>query len=66
MSIKTDLQKHIDDVAAKLLAEGLTAYTYSKKKAKRLTKHVVAPVYVHKLIDGFSTEIKKSMRKLRK
>jgi hypothetical protein len=63
MGLASDIKKHCDDIAAKLLAEGLTAYTFTKKKAKQLTKNVVAVTYVHKLIDGFSKDIKAAMRK---
>lgn len=66
MSIKKDVEKHVDRIAGKLLAEGLVASQYTKAKAKRLTKNTVAPTFVHKMIDGFSPEIKKAMVKMRK
>ena len=66
MSIKKDVQKHINLIAGKLLAEGLVSSRYTKAKAKRLTKNVVGSTFVHKMIDSFSPEIKKSMVKMRK
>ena len=65
-TIPKQTQEHIDKIAGKLLAEGLTPSTYSKPKAKQLTKGVALPVFVHKMIDGFSPDIKKSMSKMRK
>jgi len=63
---KKRLQSYIDKIAGKLVAEGLVASRYTKAEAKRLTKNVVGPAFVHKMIDGFSPEIKKSMIKMRK
>ena len=65
-TLTEDLKKHIDRIAAKLLNEGLTGSSYTKEKAKKATKGVVAPVFVHKMIDGFSPEIKKAMIKMNK
>jgi hypothetical protein len=65
-TLTEDLKKHINGIAARLLNEGLTGSSYTKAKAKRATKGVVAPVFVHKMIDGFSPEIKKAMIKMRK
>tara|TARA_R110001599_G_C11796118_1_gene614331 strand:- start:235 stop:441 length:207 start_codon:yes stop_codon:yes gene_type:complete len=66
MSIKKDVQKHVNKIAGKLLAEGLVPSQYSKAKAKKLTKNVVLPVFVHRMIDGFSPDIKKAMAKMKK
>ena len=64
--LKKDLTRHIDRLAGKLLAEGLVGSKYTKAKAKRLTNDVVGKVFVHKMIDGFSPEIKKAMIKMDK
>jgi hypothetical protein len=59
-----DLQRRISNIAGKLINEGLTSSTYTKAKAKQLTKNVAAPVYVRKMIDSFSPEIVKEMKLL--
>jgi hypothetical protein len=66
MAIPTEVQKKIDMIAGKLLNQGLTPSTYTKAKAKEKTKNVVSPTFVHKMIDGFSPEIKKAMAKMKK
>jgi len=60
------MQNPIKMVAAKLVAEGLTASSYTKAKAKRKTARCAAPRYIHLMIDGFSPEIKKAMARIRK
>jgi hypothetical protein len=65
-SISEDLKRHITSIAAKLLNEGLTPSGYTKAKAKDKVKDVVAPVFVRKMIDSFSPEIKKEMTNLKK
>ena len=65
-TITEDLQKHIRLIAAKLLNEDLTVSSYTKAKAKAATKNVVAPKYVHRMIDGFSKEIKAAMKEMSK
>lgn len=64
-SIAEDLKRHITNIAAKLLSEGLTPSSYTKAKAKEKTKNVAAPVFVRKMIDSFSPEIKKEMTNLK-
>jgi len=61
-----EVKKSIRKIAGKLIAEGLKSKDFTKAKAKKLTKDVVAPVYVHKMIDRYSKEIKESMQKMEK
>ena len=65
-TIPKDLEKYVDRIAGKLLAEGLAPSRYTKAEAKKRTAGVVASVFVHKMIDSFSPEIKKAMVKMKK
>jgi hypothetical protein len=65
-NITEGIQKSIVKIAAKLLNEDLTVSKYTKAKAKAATKNVVAPKYVHRIIDGFSKEIKDAMKEISK
>ena len=65
-NIKEDLQRHIRLIAGNLLENDLTYSSYTKAKAKAATKNVVAPKFVHRMIDGFSKEIKEAMKKMSK
>ena len=64
--MKKDIQKYINQIAGKLLAEGLVASNYTKVKAKKLSRGVVGQKFVYKMIDAFSPEIKQAMIKMRK
>ena len=55
---------HIKLLAGKLIAEGMNSKTYTKAVAKEKTKSVVSPVYIHRLIDKYTPQIKAEMKKI--
>ena len=54
--------KSIKQVAAKLVNDGLTTYTFTIPKAIQMTKDVAAPIYVSKLIKQRTDDILEYMR----
>lgn len=64
--IPKQIQTRINAIAGKLLAEGLQPSQYTKAKAKAKTRNAVGKKLVHKIIDGFSPEIKAVMKKMKR
>jgi len=52
-------------IAGKLLADGLSPSKFTKRKAKALTKDVVAAKMVHKLIDKYPADIVIYMKRIK-
>lgn len=65
-TITKDFERYVNQIAGRLLAEGLAPSRYTKAEAKKRTAGVVGAVIVHKMIDSFSPEIKKAMIKMKK
>lgn len=65
-TLRDELKPTFQKIAAKLLSHGLTPSGYTKEKAKKICSDVAAPVYVRKMIDSFSPEIKKEMAEMKR
>lgn len=66
-SAKTEqIKKRISSIAAKLLADGLVASTFTIKKAKYILRNTVSSASGYKIVEEFSADVKKQMVKIRK